>query len=615
MAVPLVAVAAMVFYWTYFRNADVMWQGERLSLFLYSRLFFAEKMTQAGGLLQYAGCFLTQFFHHPLAGCALFTLLCVGLSCAVAWAFRLGPVLAGLAVLPPVAATLSATELGYMLYVMKLPGHLCVPLVGLTLIALLYGLYARARLSRRWATAALRCVLLAAFSALYAFMGVYALALTACCVLHELLQGLTSKEQGPARLLGLAPVAVAALGFRLVPVLSAKVYTGLNDELLYRVGLPDFAFEGGERALWMPFALMLASLALATVASQLAGRPALHDSRGRLRRPVLALALALAAGSTGYGLHALSEHSCKDDNFHTAVSALRAAEEGDWYEVISRTAGAEQPTRAIVMLRNLALVKTGQAADRMFAFTDGDAPFVTPREMPAMRLLCSRILYFHYGQVNNCYRWAMEDKVEYGLTADYLIYMVRCALAGGEWQLARKYIHTLRQTLFYRDLAARYEAVAGDSRRTAQLEEMKGVAPLMAFTDLLDSDKGMVEYLLLGKFMNTDGVNEPQVNLSLLSSLVYKQHEAFWHHLALYAKYHQTLPVHYQEAALMFGWLQKLDVSRLPITDEVRQRFKGMEDLIQAGVTENDAHNPMVTQKAGGTYWYYYFFVNGLKIN
>ena len=47
-------------------EADVLYTAQEQNLFLHTPLFFEQQMVKAGGLLTWAGCYLTQFFYYPM---------------------------------------------------------------------------------------------------------------------------------------------------------------------------------------------------------------------------------------------------------------------------------------------------------------------------------------------------------------------------------------------------------------------------------------------------------------------------------------------------------------------------------------------------------------------
>ena len=61
-------------------EADLLYTAQEQSLFLHTQLFFEQQMVRAGGLLTWAGCYLTQFCYYPMLGAGLLGLL---------WAFLL----------------------------------------------------------------------------------------------------------------------------------------------------------------------------------------------------------------------------------------------------------------------------------------------------------------------------------------------------------------------------------------------------------------------------------------------------------------------------------------------------------------------------------------------
>ena len=51
----------------------------------------------------------------------------------------------------------------------------------------------------------------------------------------------------------------------------------------------------------------------------------------------------------------------------------------------------------------------------------------------------------------------MEDGVTFGWRTEYLKYMAKTSIAGGDYKVARKYIDMLKRTLFHKEWAEKYE--------------------------------------------------------------------------------------------------------------------------------------------------------------
>lgn len=83
----------------------------------------------------------------------------------------------------------------------------------------------------------------------------------------------------------------------------------------------------------------------------------------------------------------------------------------------------------------------------------------------------------------------------------------------------------------------------------------------------------------------------------------------------LYARHHERLPRHYQEAAVLFSELEhKVDWRQFNIDQVTANRFARFMDMAQRYARySNEANRETFAPEFGDTYWYYYFFVNDLK--
>ena len=297
-------------------------------------------------------------------------------------------------------------------------------------------------------------------------------------------------------------------------------------------------------------------------------------------------------------------YSFLDPNFLSILRMKHAAEDGEWEQVLQiAREGKQEPTRAQVCLTRLALFKTGRMGDELFKYPEGAAAYKAPQNQ-WLRLMIGPLLYYHYGKLGFAYRWAMEDMVEYGERPAYLRYLYSVARLNGEEALAKRYERTLARTLF--NICAR-ESVE---------MEAAAIKPLLNYTDQLDGDDGLVEFYLLNSFALSEGGSREMVELSLMDGLITKNLSGFWpRFMALLPTWQGRIPTHYQEAALMVAQLQGgAPVSDLPIDPTIQQRF---QQLIAASARmgDNAANAAALRPEFGNTYWYYYFFVEGLKTN
>lgn len=296
--------------------------------------------------------------------------------------------------------------------------------------------------------------------------------------------------------------------------------------------------------------------------------------------------------------------SFRDTNFLSILRMKQAAEQGGWEQVLTLARNnTKEPTRLQVCLTRLALFKTGRMGDELFTYPDGDANYNAPISQPWMRLIGAPVLYLNYGKSGFAYRWAMEDMVEYGERPSSLQTMLQVARLNGEEALTCRYERALGNTMFFKP-KPRDEAWEPDLKQ------------LMNYTDQLDGDDGLVEFYLLQSFSLTEGGSRQLVELSLMSRMISKNLNGFWpRFMALLPLWQQEghIPIHYQEAALLVSQLQGgMDTTTMPISTNVRQQF---QHLIEASAQMGDspAARDALRNEFQGTYWYYYFFVDGLK--
>jgi hypothetical protein len=263
----------------------------------------------------------------------------------------------------------------------------------------------------------------------------------------------------------------------------------------------------------------------------------------------------------------------------------------------------------------------GRAGDEMFHYLDGGEPTASPFPIRLMQV-GGKMLYYHYARMNFCYRWCLEDAVEYGWKVDYLKYMVKASIISGEYDLAQKYINTLKKTLFYRGWAEKYEKFVQNPKLIAKDREFASILPLYQFEDQLDGDNTLVEIYLLNYFAHTySELNTPMFDVAaLMSALTLKDIPTFWNCFFRYANSHKTsrMPVHYQEAALLYGNLEKsVDVSNMPFDKAVKLRFQDFMRFAQKHAVENVERDPeakkLFYERYGNTFYYFYFFIRDVK--
>jgi hypothetical protein len=588
--------AACTLYFMALRNAGFFRMASELSLFLPTKMYFRECMSEAGGLLVYLGTFCTQFFYYPLLGSLIFLMLQAAVVFGFIRAFRLQHAYYPLGMSVGLMLLLSLTQLDYMLFILKSNGYFFSNGLGIAVAIAVVGGFRRLKPAMQTAMLAFMPF------GLYPLLGFYGLFASLICVL-TIRKPCFLKRSSIFRI-----HQTAALGAIVItPYLYFNfVYTHTTLSLSYLSGLPRFNFNKAEMVFWLPFvAIAVCFMAVSLFQRFFSAQDAAKFASRHL----------LSAGVFMLSLLALFAGSNRDKNFHTEIALNLLALDCQWAKIIQQSEASENPTRLIVMLRILAMQRTDKAGDRMFSFVHASAPQVAHRPSACLRDAGSKTVYYYYGQINHCYRWCMEDMVEYGMKALYLKYMLRCALLNGETDLARKYYGALSQVWFHREWAKKYEPFLDNPALMDTVDEFRRIRPLMAYDDMLLGDNGMLEHYLLNSFANMEGGPPDLVEVSLQCNLIQKNSANFWPRFFLYARTHRNIPVHYQEAALLYAYLDgKVDVSRIQFDRQVRDRFDRLIHCSQQyGTLPHGKQAEILRPLFGDTFWYYYFFVQGLK--
>lgn len=595
----LVVVALGIVAWSLLTYEDnLLWKVQELNLHMNTALYFKQQMVVAGGLLTWLGTFFTEFFYHTWQGvlmlCAWWALL-MWLS---AKAFRI-PMTWGVLMLVPVCLLLASNmELGYWIYYMKLRGYFFVGTIGLTLaIASVWGYRLLPPIMSPLAVVLGGAVL-------YPLLGTYGL-------LAVVLMGLLSWQRQDMKLPRKAATFVLALlTVWIVPVIFYwTVYCQTNYDYIYMAALPMFELDKAYPQYYTPFILLGLFYVLMAVPVPDRWKQAANKTAVRTVCQVALLA-AMAWGVQHYWYH--------DYNFEKELVMRRCMEHSDWEGMLRAASRLEdEPTRAIVMMKNLALFRLGRQGDEMYRYRTGAKAPNAPMKIN-MTQVVGRAIYYQYGQSNYCYRWCLEDGVEYGWRAEYLKYMTRCALVNGETEVARKYIRMLKHTRFHKEWAEAQEQYAIHPETMNNDKDYAVVKRLLMTEDHLGSDNGLAEMYLMNTLLDINSHDPLVQELTLLSALWKKDIGVFWPRFFNYATLHkgEHMPKHYQEAAYLYGNLEhQVDISNMPFDEDVVRTYKEFMEQAQrcAGMTEEQM-KPVFYPRFGHTFYYEYFLIRNQKI-
>ena len=588
----LVAIGTALLY----VESDLLWKVQQYNLFLYSSLFFKQTMIVPGGMLSYLGAFFTQFFYYPSLGVVM---LC-GWWLLLMWltkrTFRISD---GWCIVPliPIAILLTAnTELGYWVYFMKLRGYFFVPTIGTTVAVALLWAYRKLTATNLW----LRVFYIVMVIVIgYPLMGVYALA--AVLLMAVWTWRLTDKYGQCAIISGATLLALLA-----IPLFYYRfVYYQTNLINIYRPAVPEFTIIDSYPDYKIPYYLLVVCFLVFVVAYK-------KNVKKKDRKPLLRWAVqgALLAALV-YGVW---HYWYKDDNFHHELRMQRCMEQADWEGILTEgTKQQSEPTRAIVMIHNLALSRLGRQCDEMYNFRRGSKRSNSP--LPVYMYNTAGLqIYYQYGVLNESHRLCMENGVNYGWNVELLQYLTRCALLGGEKQVVRKYLTILRQTQFFGSWADHIEQLLNNPEQLAQDPETGPVTHMLHYVDHKGSDNGYVEKTLMTMLSKTDSDDPYFQEQAVLGALWTRNPDDFWPRMSRYAELHpEGVPRIFMEAACLFGHMQNLDfIKDMPNQDILRSFNDFMQQLEQNKDRSFTEIRKMLYPQFGNTYYFEYFFLKDI---
>ena len=610
-----VAFAVLAWVILVVKNSDLLFTAQDRSIFLHTPEFLAENLAVPGGLLSWAGCYLIQFFITPWWGSAILIVMWLLIYWLTIECFNLKGAWSALALIPVCALLASIVDVGYWLYYLKVPGYWMKETLALLIVLLVYwgykkvqGVQGEFKGSSKGVqgTNVLGALYIIVWTILgYNLLGWWALLCT-------LLMGLSKTA--------LAYRLTALISLILVPWITYYHYSQFRIEDAWWVGFP--LFQNDKFDSWicaLPFFIIIVALIGFTC---LKGLNSLNSSKGT--HPVQLFFSVVLAALLGWGVCLAN---IDDYNFHAELRMHRAAMEQRWSDVLDDAGNNPgEPTREMVLLKNLALTQRNEFGDRFCHFGNGGVlPYLRDSLHVHLVQTCGPILYMYYGKENFATRWSIENEVEFGLSINKAKILTYAALISGETKLAEKYMSILRQTDFQHDWVARYEPIL----RNYALVYDKERYPEFAYTkeiydncgSVLDGDEGLVEMYLINYFSHTQNKDSKALNATTLNfACVGKDIQLFWPRFFCYGYLHkgETMPIHYQEAAYLYGNLEKeVDISKMPFDQEkVVKRYlefqKTSQMYLKTGM-DTKAVGQAMKSMYGDTFWWFYFFCRDVK--
>ena len=612
----LVVIASLLLIF----ESDFLWKLQEENLFLNSKIFFKEQMVEPGGFLSWIGTWFTQFLFHQWVGVLMLCAWWLLLMWLVKKAFHVNSRWMPITVIPVLFLLVTIVDMGYWIYILKLRGHVFLATIGTTAaIALLWAFrelnekIALQSTRGAWMKPLLLClfVVLSCFVG-YPLLGVYGLGAT-------LLMAIWIWRLEPHRLSALAVSLTGFLSVWLLPLFFYRfVYYQINVENIYVAKLPLYYVLEEYASYYVPFLLLLVFFLVMSVlpcrheASKVKKVTSSVPKWKVLGESLLGLILLLAAAFYTY------HNWYRDKNFHRELAMQHCIDHLDWEGVLEEAMELEKstdpddtPTRAIVMMRNLALANLGRQGNEMYHYKNGCKKCDAPFDIRAINSV-GPLIYYYYGMPNYSYHLCMERGVEFGWRTEQLKYMAKCSLVNGEIQLARKYLGLLKQTMYYDTWAEELLQLTEHPENIAKMPEMDFISHMSHYDDELTTDHNLVEKFLMRRIALSNYTADPVfLEQALYASMELKDPSLFLPHLHNYSLLYpdRPWPIHLQEAAYLFDLQKEIpNLDRFPISPAVKENYERF-DMSAPRYTFEEAKTALYPV-FGNTYFYRYDLVD-----
>ena len=609
LAFQILFIAFFVFlawYFLYTRNADLMFFMQDRGWWNSTSLFFKDCTEVPGGLLSWAGAYLTQFFYYPALGTVMLITLWLITFLVAKFSFKVPNEWSFLIFVPLVALLCSEIQLGYWVYILKDIDYVFYHSLGLLAALLLslpfWNLLPLGDKAKQWISLAWIPLVAALF---YYPLGIYAL-LAAVLVTIRTIHSL---KEGAGRVL------LLAFTLWLVPLLETAGTTLMRPDQPWTYGFRFFALDNlRDCSLEIPFYFVLVSPLFFPFIKMIKTKK-LWQSQGIM----VLVALAM--------LFCLSKRDFTDYNFHAELRMQRAVEECRWNDVLREAAMVKGPvTREMVMFRDIALINRGEFCAKRYMYNNESIPPVAVSDSIHVRI-CDQagdLIYYNYGETIFGIRRAIERCMHYGYSYYTLRVLTQCAIVNGEKDNARKYLRLLSRTTFQKKWAEKMQRFVDDEKLLPTDEHFR--MPLKLYnegSELVGVDDKYVELTIMKKWMYDLTLDPEAQEVALGCAMIMRDQRCFWSQVQQWYNINpgKHFPIHVQEAMLFGVYELKMEGINLSfvkfdqrVVDRYKAFFERLNQYSSQGMNEKQI-GAALRPEFGDTYMWDYYVLREVQTN
>ncbi|HSO89472.1 MAG TPA: DUF6057 family protein, partial [Draconibacterium sp.] len=262
-------------------------------------------------------------------------------------------------------------------------------------------------------------------------------------------------------------------------------------------------------------------------------------------------------------------------------------------------------------LNNVALAETGKLNDVLFQFPqspDGSTLFLK-WELAVEVLKRGGYFYWSLGMINEAQRWAYEYMVMHGNTPEGIKMLIKTELVNGNYKVAQKYIAILKQSVFYRDEARKFEKLLFNDAaisKDVELGRKQHFKTRQDFFILVENPLANIDLIIA-----TDSTNRIAIEYKFARLLLQKDFENVTKFLPLLKSAgFNRIPKNIEEAVVAYSLLNLKkypEFEGFTINPQTVIRFNEYYRIFQQN-SGNKQQAQAALRDYSDTYWYHVVF-------
>lgn len=568
--------AALLFFFC-FRYMYHLLFAEQLQIFQFTSLYWEKYLSVPGGVAAYAGEFFTQFYYLGRIGGVILCLCLFIIYLMLRYIlhlWRFDKAFAPLLLLPCAALAISYTDT-----------NACLGGAVSVLLALLVSAGCIAIQNRivRW------CVAPVAFVLLYWVSGGGLFIFAGLMCLNEF----KKETDGTAFLI--------TLKYALFTVIIPLYFRQYVQTLSWYSAWIGPAFYNAQLMQDIIYCIILLPVAVFVVITV----TSCYLNTEKQRITIFFISLLFPVLFLGAGYHTEVKQN-EEDLFQLDYYAKQEK----WDEIITLAKKEKQTNALFITYTNLALAKKGNLSASMFSFMqrpDATA-FWTPGFYPTS---ITAEIYYHLDMAQTARAFFFMANTQSPKSQSAWMYkrLAEIEILTGNFDLALKYIHTLKQTLFYKTWASKMEQISITRQLTPELKRKQSNQPRNEGFFAME-----FKYNLLVQY-SENKKNFFVFDYLMMELMLENDFQTFMQCVDdVYPSVYKVLPVSYQQFILMYAYMQNNNslVTRYAVSQPVIQAFYDYMQQNQQSLSPGQMQQKL-NELYGDTYWYYAQYINKIK--